>query len=201
MRGRSLRYRLVRWTPVALLAACAIAPSRVPRSSDASLPPNRERDYAIWLGGVQVGTAHETERWSAAGVTLQRTEAMQFLRGHAAVAITTTIEIIADPALAPSRVSWTERGRATRHAEARRDAAGWAVTDDATEVVTTRLPPAAVPAELVPLIVRRDGRFSGPVFLPARGFVAGEGRIEPVAPRRLVARLSAHFDRVGSPAP
>jgi hypothetical protein len=48
----------------------------------------------------------------------------------------------------------------------------------------------AVPAELVPLLVRRDGAFSGTVFLPARGFVAGQGRIEPVAPGRLVARLA-----------
>jgi len=46
-----------------------------------------------------------------------------------------------------------------------------------------------VPAELVPLLVRRDGRFAGTAFLPARGFVTGSGRIEPVAPGRFVARL------------
>jgi hypothetical protein len=38
--------------------------------------------------------------------------------------------------------------------------------------------------------VRRDGHFDGPVFLPARGFVGGHARIEPVAARRLVARLA-----------
>src|SRR6185503_580374 len=67
-----------------------------------------------------------------------------------------------------------------------RDARGWLVTDDGG---VRRLPDAAVPAELAPLLVRRDGKFAGPVFLPARGFVAGAGRIEPIAPRRLIARL------------
>src|SRR6185503_6177582 len=67
-----------------------------------------------------------------------------------------------------------------------RDARGWLVTDDGG---VRRLPDAAVPAELAPLLVRRDGKFAGPVFLPARGFVAGAGRIAPVAPRRLIARL------------
>jgi len=187
MRGRSLRYRLVRWTPIVLVAACAAAPPRAPDARGApEVASDAERDYAIWFGGAQVGTAHEVERWSTAGVVVRRTEAMRFLRGDVPVAIATTIEIAADRALAPSRVTWTERARATRHGEAVRDAAGWTVTDDAG---ARRLPAAAIPAELAPLLVRRDGRFAGPVFLPARGFVAGAGRIEPVAPRRLVAHL------------
>ena len=36
----------------------------------------------------------------------------------------------------------------------------------------------AVPAELVPLVLRRDQRFAGTVFLPARGFVTATGRID-----------------------
>jgi hypothetical protein len=75
---------------------------------------------------------------------------------------------------------------AVRRGEAVRDARGWLVTDDGG---VRRLPDGAVPAELAPLIVRRDGQFAGPVFLPARGFVVGAGRIAPVAPRRLIARL------------
>ncbi len=146
-----------------------------------------ERQYAIWLGGAQVGTAREVESWSARGVVLRRTEAMQFLRGDVPVALATTIEIAADAALVPSRVSWTEQAQASRHGEAVRDATGWTVTDDAG---VRRLPDHAIPAELTPLLVRRDGRFAGPVFLPARGFVAGAGRIDEVAPRRLVARLT-----------
>ncbi len=111
---------------------------------------------------------------------------MRFLRGDALVAVATTIEITADPRLAPSRVTWTEQAQTRRHGEAIHDATGWTVTDEAG---VRRLPADAIPAELAPLVVRRDGRFAGPVFLPARGFIAGAGRIDPVAPDRLVARL------------
>jgi hypothetical protein len=203
MRARSLRCRRVRWTPVVVLAACAAVPprARVAPTGDATADPeaateaaiqaprDADRDYAIWLGGAQVGTAHEVERWSPAGVVLLRTEALRFLRGDVPVAIATAIEIIADPALVPSRVTWTERAQATRRGEAVRGAAGWTVTGGAETPLAVRLPAAAIPAELAPLRVRRDGRFAGPVFLPARGFVAGTGRIEPIAPRRLIARM------------
>jgi hypothetical protein len=173
---------------VVLVVACAAAPihvadvpERAPeRSTDA------DRYYAIWLGGAQIGTAHETEQWSRTGVVVRRAEAMRFLRGDVLVTLATTIEITADRQLAPSQVTWTEAAHALRHGEAVRDAGGWTVTDDTG---IRRLPRDAVPAELVPLIVRRDGRFAGRVFLPARGFVAGAGRIEPVAPNRLIARL------------
>jgi hypothetical protein len=187
MPARSLRCWLVRWATVVFVTACSAAPPRLPEALDA--PGDRERHYAIWLGGAQVGTARETEQWSHAGVALQRTEDMRFRRGDALVALATTIDIAADSGLAPSRVTWTERterAHALRGGEAVRTASGWLVTDDGG---VRRLPDGAVPAELVPLIVRRDGRFAGPVFLPARGFVAGAGRIEPVAPQRLVARL------------
>lgn len=196
MRVRSLRCWLVRWSFVALVAACASAPSR-PRDVPDELhglhaPADRERHYAIWLGGAQVGTARETEAWSAAGVTVRRSEAMQFRRGAVPVAIATTIEITADRRLVPSQVTWTERSQALRRGEAVRDAAGWLVTDDAG---VRHLPGDAIPAELAPLLVRRDGRFAGRAFLPARGFAVGTGRIEAVAPRRLIARLV--FDHAG----
>lgn len=165
--------------------ACAVPPSRVAEPPD--VPANAERHYAIWLGGAQVGTACETEQWSRAGVILQRTEAMRFLRGDVLVTIATTIEIAADRQLVPSRVTWAEKAQAMRHGDAVRDPTGWLVTDDAG---TRRLPGAAIPAEFAPLLVRRDGRFTGPVFLPARGFIAGDGQIDPVAPHRLVARLA-----------
>jgi hypothetical protein len=206
MRAGSLRWRLVRWTSVVFLAACAAGSPRPPGPGAAADAPDvrrdAERDYAIWLGGAQVGTAHEVERWSPAGVVVVRSEAMQFLRGDVPVAIATTIEISADPLLAPSRVTWTERARGVRHGEAVRDAAGWTVRDGdgAGVAAPRRLPADAIPAELAPYLVRRDGRFAGPVFLPARGFVAGTGRIEPVAPRRLVARLVFAGDAVADPA-
>jgi hypothetical protein len=184
MRPRSLRYRLVRWSFVVWVAACAASP---PRPTDApEVPPDAERHYAIWFGGAQVGTAQETEQWSRAGVLVRRTEAMRFLRGDAPVTLATTIEITADRRLAASRVTWTEQAQARRRGDAVRDATGWTVTGDAG---VRRLPARAIPAELAPLVVRRDGRFTGLVFLPARGFVAGSGRIDPIAPGRLIARL------------
>jgi len=177
----------VRWTFVALVAACAAAPPRIDDAPDGSgAQVDAERHYAIWLGGARVGTAREAERWSRAGVILRRTEAMQFRRGEVPIAIATTIEITADRRLVPSRVTWTEEARAVHHGEAVRDATGWTVTG----VAGLRwLPRDAIPAELAPLVVRRDGRFAGLVFLPARGFAAGAGRIEPIASNRLVARL------------
>lgn len=151
------------------------------------VPADRLRHYTIWLGGSRVGTATETESWSHAGVVLRRTEALSFLRGDAPVAITTTIEVAASTALVPSRVTWTERSAATRTGEAIHDERGWSVTVDGT---SHELPADSIPSELVPLLIRRDGTFAGSVFLPARGFIHGRGRVDLVAPARLVARMA-----------
>jgi hypothetical protein len=172
---------------VVLLVACAAAPAPpIAPTTPPAAPRDADRHYAIWFGGARVGTARETERWSPAGVVLRRTEAMRFLRGDVPIAIATEIEITADPTLAPSRVTWREDAHTTRRGEADRSTTGWIVTDDGG---VRRLPADAIPAELAPLLVRRDGRFAGGVFLPARGFVVGAGRIDPVAPGRLIARL------------
>jgi hypothetical protein len=171
-----------------LLGLVACAPVRPPA---VSAPRDATRYYTIWLGGARVGTAIERETWTAAGMHLQRDEQLRFARGDAEVELATTIDIDADAALAARKVRWVERaGAQTRAAEAVRDHDGWSVSTGA------HLAAAAVPAELVPLIVRRDGAFAGAVFLPARGFVAGTGRIEPVAPGRLVARLELEGTRV-----
>jgi hypothetical protein len=190
----------VRCVFVVLVAACAGAPPGLADSPEAlagasRAPADAERHFAIWLGGARVGTAHEIERWSPAGVALRRSELLRFQRGDAPVTIATTIDITADGRLVPSRVTWTEQAHAVRRAEAVRDPTGWLVTHDGG---VHRLPHDAVPAELTPLLVRRDGQFSGPAFLPARGFVAGAGRIAPVAPRRLVARLVLDGARAGA---
>lgn len=173
-------------TSVALVAGCTAMPAAFPEPLERPREADAERYYAIWLGGAQVGTAHETEAWSRTGVVVRRVEDLRFLRGDVPVRIATAIEITADRRLAPSQVTWTETAQAVRHGEAIRDASGWTVTDAAG---VRRLPHDAIPAELAPLVVRRDGRFAGRVFLPARGFVAGAGRIDRVAPHRLIARL------------
>lgn len=169
------------------VAACA-APRQAPGAPDApdARPRDADRHYTIWLGGARVGTAREHEAWSWSGLTLRRDEHLAFLRGDTPVALSTTIEITTDRALIPTRVRWTEIGGAIRHAEATRDARGWTIASPPD----LALPADAVPAELVPLLVRRDGAFAGTVFLPARGFVVGTGRVDPVAPARLVARIA-----------
>lgn len=189
---------MVRTAVLAVLAACAHgSPRAQPDPVDApaplaeELPADAVRRYTIWLGGAQVGTAEERERWSADGVVLTRQERLAFLRGEAAVALTTTIEITADPGLVPRHVRWTETGATTRTAEAVRDARGWTITEPGPAgLATPRLPAEAIPAELIPLVIRTTRSFDGTVFLPARGFVAGRARVEPVAPARLVARLT-----------
>jgi transglutaminase superfamily protein len=178
----------VRLTCVLVLAACAPTARPAPDAPLDTSAADRESRFRIYFGGARVGTAIERETWSPAGVTVQRDERVRFLRGAAEVRLATTIEILADRALAPLRVTWTERAAGqTRRGTAVRDGRGWAVQVDGT---TTRLPADARPAELAPLVVRRDGRFAGRVFLPARGFLAGTGTIEPVAPHRLIARLA-----------
>ena len=173
--------RVVLGLPVVI--ACVHAPVPIAAHDAPAIPENQTRHYTIWLGGARVGTATETETWSAAGLRFEREEIMHFLRGESDVELATTIDIDADLALVPSRVRWTERSREVHSAEAIRVGGHWQTTGGA------RVPDAAVPAELVPLIVRRDGAFAGTVFLPARGFVAGAGRIDPVAPGRMVAKL------------
>lgn len=192
----------MRLAVLALLAACARPPA-LPADSPSEVPPDRTRHYTIWLGGARIGTATESEHWSTNGVRLRRAEDLRFLRGDTEVALSTAIVVDADPALVARRVRWTESSAAhpssdrdtpssdhptssgnERGAEATRDRDGWHLSSGGS------LDGNAVPAELVPLLVRRDGSFTGTVFLPARGFVAGNGRIEPVAPGRLVARIA-----------
>jgi len=168
---------------ISAIAACTRPPA-LPADVPATLPSNATRHYTIWLGGARVGTATESEAWAKGGLRLRRDEHMRFLRGDTEVELATAIVVDADPLLHATRVRWTETGGDVRGAEAARTRDAWQLSTGGT------LAMQAVPAELVPLIVRRDGSFAGTVFLPARGFVAGTGRIDPVAPGRLVARLA-----------
>lgn len=176
-------------------AACARAPLPLPLDVPVTTPPDQERHYTVWLGGARVGTIVERETWSPRGVVLERVERMRFYRGDALVGIETTIEVLANTALVPSRVEWTEdSGSGRRSAVAIHGARGWQIEGDnanhARRFSQSDVHVDAVPAELVPLLTRRDVRFSGHVFLIARGLLSGVGRIEPAAPGRLVARLA-----------
>jgi hypothetical protein len=175
---------------VFVLAACAAPPS-LPNFGPriAADPPevhaDQTRHYSIWLGGARVGTAIEAESWSPSGVHLERTERMRFLRADTDVELATTIAIDADLGLVAHRVHWSEAANGIKHTgDAIQDGGVWRSNLPGVSITS-----GAVPAELVPLIVRRDGRFAGAVFLPARNFTGGRGRIDQVAPDRLVARL------------
>lgn len=172
---------------LALLCAVQAGGCTRPTPLPADLPGETHHDavrfYSIWLGGARVGTARESERWTRDGVTLRRDEKLLFLRADTPVSMTTTIEIDADAALVARHVRWTEQNGASERAMSADHRDSWKVSDG------QQLDGAAVPAELAPLLVRRDGHFDGRVFLPARGFVSGRGRIEPIAPGRLIAHL------------
>jgi hypothetical protein len=171
---------------LAVLAACAAPRSQHAPLPAAPLPPDATRYFTIWLGGGRVGTATESEVWSPRGVHLRRDEVMRFSREDAEVELATAIDIDADAALRALRVRWTERSGETMHtAEAIRVGNAWR-----TSLPAVAIPAGATPGELAPLIVRRDGAFAGSIFLAARGFVAGDGAIEPVAPGRWIARLA-----------
>ena len=170
-----------------LIAACARPVAPIAVADAPVLPHEVMRIYTLWLDGARIGTATERETWSDDGVQLQRIEQLRYLRGASKVVLATAIDIDADAALVPARVTWTERDAsgASHAVTAVRHGDTWRVDEAGVQ-----LPDGAIPAELVPLLVRRDGHFAGPVFLPARGFVAGEGHVAPVAPGRLVARLA-----------
>ena len=155
-------------------------PAAMGAGTPAALPHDAVRHYTIWLGGARIGAARESERWTASGVELRRVETMRFRRGDAVIDLATTIDIDASRALVPERVRWTELAGEARSAEAVHDVHGWHGAHLASD---------AVPAELVPLLVRRDGKFAGDVFMAARGFVGGAARVETVAPGRMVARM------------
>jgi hypothetical protein len=205
-RARYDRFLVVGRALLVAVVACVHAePARVAIDEPSELPADQVRHYTIWLGGARVGTAVERETWTRAGVALRRDETMRFTRGDAELQIATTIAVDADVALVPSRVRWSEASGSEVHAAAAvHGPRGWTASNGAAIADT------AVPAEIVPLVVRRDGRFAGPVFLPARGFVGGAGRVERVANARLVARVALasgarleatiDLDRDGTPA-
>ncbi|MBV8763089.1 MAG: transglutaminase domain-containing protein [Deltaproteobacteria bacterium] len=176
-----------------LVVAVGCARPAVPGVGDVPTAPPRDamRQYTVWLGGARIGTARESETWTASGVTLRRVETLRFLRGDSAVDVATTIEIEANAALVPERVRWTELAGAARTAEATHDARGWHSETLTTGVslAADAVPADALPAELVPLLVRRDRRFAGDVFLVAQGFIGGPARVEAIAPRRMIARV------------
>ena len=163
--------------------------------------------YTLWWNGARIGDVEEeVRRERGGGVQLTRREHVQVRRGDRLSATRLTIEIRADRALRAEEVrvdAWGDGGAA--NAQATRGPDGrWRIAVDGEAARTADA--ALVPAELVPLLVARDGEFRGEVLLPGRGFatatltVARDGdhhRAELTVPGgRLVTRLE--LDRDGS---
>ncbi|MEZ4365660.1 MAG: transglutaminase domain-containing protein [Kofleriaceae bacterium] len=185
---------VARWSRVAVAAAvlgCGRPPPATTPAQDLDLDlgqraaPASERWYQLAWRGATVGWAVERVHRDEAGVTVERTEHLRLRRGEAVVEEHTTIVAHATPALVPTRVTVTtglgDGGERVR--VARRDDAGWRVDGEAVAV-----PAAAIPVELVPLRVARDGGFAGPVLMAGRGFAVGDGEVVALGPRQQRAR-------------
>lgn len=198
-RNRSTR----RWSgrlALAILGACASAPVPMAPALDegelTARPHVTERAYLLSWRGARIGEARERETRGPDGVVLERRERLIVRRGAHVVATEVAIAIRADRGLVASSVTWTARtDGVTRTARAIRDAHGWRIEQDGQ---TRRAPGEAVPAELVPLWVRRDRGFAGAVLLTGRGFAIARGRVAPVAPDRWRADLALDGGALGA---
>ena len=174
-------------------ALCACAAPRAPVAFDDDLAaPARsvERDYTLAWRGARIGDAIERETWRGDGVRLVRRERVRVTRGGAPAATDVEVAIDADRALVASRVEWRElrSDGAPGAARAVRGARGWRI-EIAGEPVRTA-PGAAVPEELVPLIVRRDGEFHGLVLLTGRGLALARADVTARGPGALRATIA-----------
>jgi hypothetical protein len=163
---------------LSLAFSCGGRP-RVPDDLDDDLvhraAPTREL-YTLWWNGARIGDAEEQLTRDSDGVRLVRREHIQVLRGDAVAISRVTIDIRASSELRASSVtveSWGDGGaRASRTRDGR-----WRIEVDGEPVRTEDA--ALVPAELVALLVARDGRFDGDVLLPGRGFAVAHLTVSP----------------------
>jgi hypothetical protein len=165
---------------LALAAACGGRP-RVPDDLEDDLvhsaPPTREL-YTLWWNGARIGDAEEQLTRGADGIHLVRREHVTVLRGDRLASTRVTIEIRASSDLLASSVSvegWGDDGAAAARAARTQD--GWRIEVDGEPERTEAA--ALVPAELVALLVARDGRFDGDVLLPGRGFAVAHLTVTP----------------------
>jgi hypothetical protein len=184
----------VRTVLVVLAASACAAPRTVgPDVSDAPAPPRDAiRYYTLWWHGERIGSAVEEERATRSGIHLERRERVVVRRGDQLSATELVIAIDADAALRATAVTATLRDGATeRLGRAERSPDGWRITVDGEPPRTA--PADAEPSELVPLIVRRDGGFTGAVLLPGRGFAIARGRVEREGPDRYRASITTEL--------
>jgi hypothetical protein len=164
---------------LAALAACASAPPALPGSGtpDRAGPAVTERHYTLWWNGARIGSAVEAAHGAGGALTrLERRERLLVRRGDALAAIDLRLAIDVDPGLVARAVTVETRdgGAVVRSGAARGRDGRWRI-DVAGE--PSRTAAGAVPAELVPYLVHRDGGFAGPVLLAGRGFAIADGEV------------------------
>jgi hypothetical protein len=169
------------WILVVGLAACSRAPMGPPDDLDEDLPRPAARSrelYTLWWNGARIGDVEEQLSRGDGGVELVRSERVQVMRGDRLAGSRLELVIRADAALVASAVSiesYSDGGAWSGTAQ-RRDDGRWRLHVDGEP---DRIGDAdAVPAELVPLIVARDGRFDGEVLLAGSAFATAALTVE-----------------------
>jgi hypothetical protein len=202
---------------VCLVIGCASAPRQLlpPPSEDdpaaraalvAGALDGHQAAFVLTWEGRRIGDARErffAEPSAQGGYRFERIERVTVRRDDARASATTTITIDVDAALQARSVTVLRQsgGRVTR-AEARR------LSDDGWQVTVGRARPrlidgAAVPATLVPLLVKAAGAqgraFAGPVLVEGAALAAAELTIDVDPATRLAhARISTRAGELRS---
>jgi hypothetical protein len=171
---------------VASLAHAACGGARAPapwleRTTATRAAPATSWSFAISWRGRAIGVADVRIERRADVVTVRRHEHLRFARGVVDVDEDVELTVEATATLRARRATWTRRGEPTSTQVATWHADGWRVDD---RVVA---PADAVPSELVPALVQRDGSFAGPVLLLGAALVLAEARVEALGPGRQLA--------------
>lgn len=151
-------------------APAVVAAKPEPKSDDG--PALHTSTYYLTWQGKRIGEARERFHRSASGVRIIRSEEIRVRRGGVLVESETEIVIHADKNLHATRVELRAQAGAvvrTGHA-VRADDGGWVIALEGEAV--RRAPADAVPLELVPYIVGREGSadFQSKVLLAGYGF-------------------------------
>ena len=182
----------------AIASACG-APAAPPLAAPAPAPASSSdvRYYTLWWNGARIGTAVEREDRAPGRVRLDRRERILVRRGDDLSATELGLTIDADAGLRATEIVLVERdGAVERTGRAVRARDGWRIALAGEPARTA--PADAVPAELIPLLVRRDGAFAGPVLLPGRGFAVGDAEVTAEGPHRYRALLTVGDARLGA---
>jgi transglutaminase-like putative cysteine protease len=188
------------WVAASLTGACragpvagrfAADPGDVPvRGAYRAAGPTYQAAYALSFAGRRIGYATESVRRRGSGYAFERQEHVSIRRGERQIELATTVAIALDDELQARSVEVVRRAGSaeTRGQAIRNRDHSWQV--GFADEPARRLPAAAVPVELLPLLLARQPRFAGSVMLAGHGFATGELYAKPAGgPRRVALAL------------